>query len=189
MPNFEKLEAMLPEVDRAHREFLSVVNSIHEVTVAEAERLRKAQDALNEVLAPAIPAIAEGLDEGITTEMLEDVFGPQRGDGIYFGQRLSPPRFLRGVVKFHTIDAHWQELLYRVEEAGNELPAEDPRRYVIRLIRSQDEDLFWSNEHGWGDRSEADLYSANERVVLNSPMGGVWMEAGDAPAPETEMKP
>ena len=37
------------------------------------------------------------------------------------------------------------------------------------------EELWWSNENGWGDFLSADLFSEKERKNLNLPIGGDWI--------------
>lgn len=35
--------------------------------------------------------------------------------------------------------------------------------------------LFWSNIYGWADLDDADLFTYEERMSLNLPIGGAWV--------------
>ena len=98
-------------------------------------------------------------------------------------------RFLHGVAKFHTLDTLRQELLYRVEEAGNEITLDNGPAYVVQAIDGGDEPLFWSNDLGWVELESATRFTINERAVLNPPLGGIWAEDPEAPEPIEEMRP
>lgn len=47
------------------------------------------------------------------------------------------------------------------------------RYYVIR--NTDDDQLFWSNSHGWVDTASEDTFSQEERDTLSLPIGGVWV--------------
>lgn len=52
-------------------------------------------------------------------------------------------------------------------------------QFVIRAIDETDDDgvsLFWNNEFGWVNQSEADIFSSEEMIELNLPIGGVWQK-------------
>lgn len=63
----------------------------------------------------------------------------------------------------------WSEILYP---------------WMIRGIRERDDDgtpLYWSNEFGWVERGQADVFSRRERRVLNLPIGGEWVSTNYVP--------
>ena len=35
---------------------------------------------------------------------------------------------------------------------------------------------YWSNEWGWTDKSESDLFTDTEKNILNLPIGGSWVQ-------------
>lgn len=39
--------------------------------------------------------------------------------------------------------------------------------------------LFWSNELGWVDKESADVFSLEERMTLELPVGGAWINVLD----------
>ena len=42
-------------------------------------------------------------------------------------------------------------------------------------IKNGDGD-YWSNELGWTDKSESDLFTHEEKNTLNLPIGGSWVQ-------------
>lgn len=52
-------------------------------------------------------------------------------------------------------------------------------QFVIRAINETDNGgiaLFWSNEFVWVNELEADIFSSEEMIELNLPIGGVWQK-------------
>jgi hypothetical protein len=47
------------------------------------------------------------------------------------------------------------------------------KKYVIRNVTN---DLYWSNEWGWGSREGCDVFTQYERDVFNLPTDGEWSE-------------
>lgn len=50
-------------------------------------------------------------------------------------------------------------------------------RYFVRSVDEVDESgvlLYWSNEYGWVNLSEADIFSSDEMLTYDLPMGGRW---------------
>ncbi len=46
--------------------------------------------------------------------------------------------------------------------------------YIIenhRVLRGEEEKLFWSNTHGWTDVDSADIFSEEEKNTLRLPLG------------------
>ena len=49
--------------------------------------------------------------------------------------------------------------------------------YFIRSVDEVDDDgvlLYWSNQYGWVNLSEADVFSGAEMLEYDLPMGGRW---------------
>lgn len=46
---------------------------------------------------------------------------------------------------------------------------------VIRSVADGDEDLYWSNEDGWGDLASATVFTTNESHTVRLPDEGVWV--------------
>ena len=42
-------------------------------------------------------------------------------------------------------------------------------------------DLYWSNENGWGDEASATRFTTMEQAHLNLPIGGHWVRKEDHP--------
>lgn len=49
--------------------------------------------------------------------------------------------------------------------------------YVIQNIN--DPTMFWSNESGWTDIDSADSFTLAERLRLNLPVDGQWLQLYD----------
>lgn len=49
----------------------------------------------------------------------------------------------------------------------------DPKYYVIR--NADDDQLFWCNKNGWVETPHETYFTAQERMELSLPMGGVWV--------------
>ena len=49
-------------------------------------------------------------------------------------------------------------------------------RYFVRCDERDEngEFLYWSNQHGWVNLSEADIFSGEEMLEFSLPMGGRW---------------
>lgn len=49
--------------------------------------------------------------------------------------------------------------------------------YVIRSKSELDDDnipLYWNNQYGWVNISEAEYFSQDERDIFNLPINGYW---------------
>lgn len=49
--------------------------------------------------------------------------------------------------------------------------------FIIRAVDEVDDEgisLFWNNEFGWVSKFDADIFSSEEMLELNLPMGGIW---------------
>ena len=44
------------------------------------------------------------------------------------------------------------------------------------VILNQLSDLFWSNEMGWVDIQDAEIFTKEEREKLRLPLDGIWAE-------------
>lgn len=52
-----------------------------------------------------------------------------------------------------------------------------PRKWRIQSVDEAANELVeWSNEHGWVDVGFGDTFDDNERMSLNLPIGGRWVE-------------
>ncbi len=52
-------------------------------------------------------------------------------------------------------------------------------QFYIRSFNENDDDgnpLFWNNEWGWVNQSEADIFSGYEMIEFDLPMGGIWQK-------------
>lgn len=52
-------------------------------------------------------------------------------------------------------------------------------QFYIRAIDEFDDNgkaLFWNNEFGWVNQSEAEIFSSEEMIEFDLPMGGVWQK-------------
>ena len=49
--------------------------------------------------------------------------------------------------------------------------------YVIK--NTQDDQLFWSNSHGWVETDQEDRFTQAERDTLSLPIEGVWCSCFD----------
>jgi len=47
---------------------------------------------------------------------------------------------------------------------------------MFYIVCKSDSSLFWSNRHGWTDKESADIFTAQESVLLSLPIDGKWME-------------
>ena len=50
-------------------------------------------------------------------------------------------------------------------------------RYFVRSVDEVDDDgvlLYWSNEFGWVNLSEAEIFTSDEMLEFDLPMGGRW---------------
>jgi len=53
-------------------------------------------------------------------------------------------------------------------------------KYCIRALSEFSDDgekLYWNNEYGWVNFSEADYFSLEEYNIFNLPIGGYWERA------------
>jgi hypothetical protein len=53
-------------------------------------------------------------------------------------------------------------------------------RRVIKCINRRgqlDEPLYWSNSFGWTNLLSCDVFTEQEQLDLNLPLGGEWVEA------------
>lgn len=48
--------------------------------------------------------------------------------------------------------------------------------YAIK--NTEDDQLFWSNELGWVESPDETIFTEEERLTLQLPMGGVWVYVG-----------
>lgn len=54
-------------------------------------------------------------------------------------------------------------------------------QYVIRSKSELDDDnipLYWNNQYGWVNISEADFYAQDEKEQYDLPIGGYWELVG-----------
>lgn len=51
---------------------------------------------------------------------------------------------------------------------------QDEMRFMIQSVDDPDELLYWSNNQGWTEPAEADVFSAEDTKNLSLPQGGVW---------------
>ena len=50
-------------------------------------------------------------------------------------------------------------------------------KYFIRSVNEVDDDgvfLYWNNQYGWVNKNEADVFSLEEMIEFNLPIGGCW---------------
>ena len=52
-------------------------------------------------------------------------------------------------------------------------------QFYIRAVNEFDDNgkaLFWNNEFGWVNQSEAEIFSSEEMIEFDLPIGGVWQK-------------
>jgi hypothetical protein len=52
-------------------------------------------------------------------------------------------------------------------------------QYVIRCLQPcpiSGEELFWSNDEGWTESDNFEVFTASELTLFNLPMEGEWVE-------------
>ena len=57
---------------------------------------------------------------------------------------------------------------------------------VYYISNVNDNELFWSNDYGWVDFSNADIFFTHEVETCNLPIDGVWV-IGDLPTADTDI--
>lgn len=51
-------------------------------------------------------------------------------------------------------------------------PHQDEMQFMIRSL--DEPELYWSNEHGWTEPAEADVFSARETEIFHLPLSAAW---------------